>query len=167
MYTKKKCVQKKNISITDPEEVGPPGVRGFKKKKKSADQPVNVPFDLRSDIHRPQTTPCFGLVQYPPPELSYCLLYWGSNATAHIPRKLSSFCASFSAPSLAKSPAKLSWRTIRTILPILSPARCLRCHLSCAPSAMRSCATLSHVLMATAMSEHILSAGLSATVQVR
>ncbi len=75
---------------------------------------MTAPFDLRADIHRPQTTPFFSLVQYPPPELSYCLLYPGSNATAHIPRKLSSFCASFGAPSLAKAPAKLSWMTIRT-----------------------------------------------------
>jgi hypothetical protein len=54
---------------------------------------------------------------------------------------------------LAKAPAKLSWTTIRTLLPISSPARRLSRHLSCAPSAMRSCATLSHVLMATAMSK--------------
>jgi hypothetical protein len=45
--------------------------------------PNNCPHHL--------TTPFFGLVQYPPPKLSYLLLYWGSNAIAHIPRKLSSF----------------------------------------------------------------------------
>ncbi len=54
-------------------------------KKKTADQPVTAPFDLCADIRRPQTTPFFGLVQYPPPESSYRLLYWGSNTTAHIP----------------------------------------------------------------------------------
>ncbi len=59
-----------------------PGI--FKKKKKSADRPVTAPFDLRTDIHRPQTAPFFGLVQYPPPESSYRLLYRGSNATAHL-----------------------------------------------------------------------------------
>ncbi len=134
------------LNTTDPEEVGPPGVRGFSKKKNPVDRPVTAPFDLRADIHRPQTTPFFGLVQYPPPESSYCLLYRGSNATAHIPQKLSSFCASFGAPSLAKAPAKLSWTTIWTLLPISSPAQRLRRHLSFAPSAMRSCATLSHVL---------------------
>ena len=141
--------------ITDPEGWGHLVSGDFQKKKKSADWPVTAPFDLRADIHRPQTTPFFGLVQYPPPKLSYLLLYRGSNATAHIPRKLSSFCTLFGAPSLAKAPAKLSWTRIRTLLPISSPARHLRCHHSCAPSAMRSCATLSHVLMATAMSEHI------------
>ncbi len=139
----------------------------FQKKKKSADRPVTAPFDLRPDIHRLQTIPFFGLIQYPPPELFYRLLYRGSNATTHIPRKLSSFCASFGAPSLAKAPAKLSWTTIWTLLSILSPAWHLRHHLSCAPLAVRSCATLSHVLMAIAMSEHISSAGLSATVRVR
>ncbi len=140
---------------------------GIFNKKKSADRPVTAPFALHADIHRPQTTPFFGLVQYPPPESSYLQLYRGSNATAHIPRKLSSFCALFGAPSLAKSPAKLSWMMIWTLLPISSPARHLCRHLSCAPLAMRSCAALSHVLMATAMSEHISSAGLSATVRVR
>jgi hypothetical protein len=84
---------------------GAPWCPGIKKKKKTADRLVPAPFDLRADIHRPQTTPFFGLIQFPPPELSYCLLYRGSNATAHIPRKLSSFCALFGAPSLAKSPA--------------------------------------------------------------
>ena len=106
-----------------------------------------------ADIHRPQTTPFFGLVQDSPPESSYRLLYRGSNATAHIPQKLSSFCTSFGAPSLAKAPAKLSWTTIRTLLLISSPAQRLHHHLSCAPLAMRSCETLSHVLMATAMSK--------------
>ncbi len=120
-----------------------------------------------ADIHRPQTTPFFGLVQDSPPESSYRLLYRGSNATAHIPQKLSSFCTSFGAPSLAKAPAKLSWTTIRTLLLISSPAQRLHHHLSCAPLAMRSCETLSHVLMATAMSEHISSAGLSATADWR
>jgi hypothetical protein len=135
----------------------------FQKKKKTADRPVTAPFDLRADIHRPQTTPFFGLIQYPPPESSYRLLYRGSNTTAHIPQKLSSFCTSFGAPSLAKSPAKLSWTMIWTLLPISSPAWRLCCHLSCAPSAMRSCATLSHVLMATAMSKHISSVGSAAS----
>ncbi len=132
-----------------------PGI--FQKKKKTADRPLTAPFDLRADIHRSQTTPFFGLVQYPPPESSYCLLYQGSNATAHIPRKLSSFCALSGGPSLAKAPAKLSWTTIWTLLLISSPAPRLCCHLSCAPLTMRLCATLSHVLMATAMSKHISS----------
>ncbi len=76
------------ISTINPEEVGPPAVRGF--LIFFLCWPSHLRFESH-EIHRPQTTPIFGLVQYPPPKLSYLLLYRGSNATAQIPRKLSSF----------------------------------------------------------------------------
>jgi hypothetical protein len=105
----------------------------------------------------------------PPPESTYLLLHRGSLPAAHIPQKLSSL--SFVGSHVFGKILFLwqRWTGIRTLHPILRTRtiRCLRRCLSCALSAMRSCATLSHVLMATAMSGIKSSAGLLATVRVR
>jgi hypothetical protein len=118
---------------------------------------VTAPFDLRADSQttdHPLFWPC------PIPSTQVILLSAVSGIKHHRPHppKALLLCTLFGAPSLAKAPAKLSWTMIWTLLLISSPVRRLRRHLSCAPSSMRSCVTLSHVLMATAMSELILSA---------
>ena len=113
----------------------------------------------RFDLHTgSQTTDhhLFRQTNILPRELSYCLQHQESIATTHIPHS-SPPCASFGASTLQKSPSRQWWMTIQTLLPILSPIQHLCHHLSCAPSVMRSCVTLSHVLMASATSKLILS----------
>ncbi len=142
------------LSIPRKRDTSVPGDFQKKKKKKLAAR-----RNSRAQVpnHRPQTTdhhPPLSGINTPPPESTYLLLHRGSLAAAHIPRKLS-FLSFVGSHVFGKIPFLWQrWTAIRTLHPILRTrtVRCLRRRLSCAPSAMRSCAPLSHVLMATAMS---------------
>ena len=145
-------------SIIDTARAQTPRVWGFSKKKLffSADHSHSC-SDSRVDLQTTATPPFTALSR--PSHSSrpiFCCI--GEQSPPPTSPDSSPPCASFDAPSVAKALPKLPpWMTIRTLLPISSPVRHLDLHhhLSCAPSAMRSCANLSPVPMDTAMSELI------------